>query len=78
MYVEISVLCTILHILKGAIHGVERGMKDESRLFNAFVVIFVLIYLKSMQRVTITVKKSTGGFQFDYATYWILTIKVVT
>ena len=78
MYVEISVLCTILHILKGSIQGVERGMKDESRLFNAFVVIFVFIYLKSMQRVTITVKKSTGGFQFDYATYWILTIKVVT
>ena len=35
----------------------------------------VFIYLKSMQPVTITVKKSTGGFQFDYATYWVLTGK---
>ena len=25
------------------------------------------IYLKSMQPLTITVKKSTGGFLFDYA-----------
>ena len=24
------------------------------------------IYLKSMQPITITVKKSTGGFRFDY------------
>ena len=38
----------------------------------------VFIYLKSIQLVTITVKKSTGGFPFDYATYWILTVKVVT
>ena len=38
----------------------------------------VFIYLKSMQPVTITVKKSTGGFPFDYATYWVLTLKVVT
>ena len=37
----------------------------------------VFIYLKSMQLVTITVKKSTGGFRFDYATYWVLTVKVV-
>ena len=36
------------------------------------------IYLKSMQQVTITVKKSTGGFRFDYATYWDLIVKVVT
>ena len=38
----------------------------------------VFIYLKLMQRVSIIVKKSTGGFWFDYATYWILTVKVVT
>ena len=31
-----------------------------------------------MQPVTITVKKSTGGFPFDYATYGVLTVKVVT
>ena len=36
------------------------------------------IYLKSMQPVTITVKKSTGGFLFDYATYWVFTVKLVT
>ena len=36
------------------------------------------MYLKLMQPVTITVKKSTGGFRFDYATYWNLTVKVVT
>ena len=38
----------------------------------------VFTYLKSIQPVTITVKKSTGGFLFDYATYWVLTVKVVT
>ena len=31
-----------------------------------------------MQPVIIRVKKSTGGFRFDYATYWVLTVKVVT
>ena len=31
-----------------------------------------------MQLVTITVKKSTGVSRFDYATYWVLTVKVVT
>ena len=31
-----------------------------------------------MQAVTITVKKSTGGFLFDYVAYWVLTVKVVT
>ena len=36
------------------------------------------MYLKAMQPVTITVKKSTGDFRFDYATYWNLTVKVVT
>ena len=45
----------------------------EYNYFNASVVMLVFIYLKSMQPVTITVKKSTGGFQFDYATYWVLT-----
>ena len=38
----------------------------------------VFIYLKLMQPATIIVKKSTGGFRFDYATYWVLTVKVVT
>ena len=38
----------------------------------------VFIYLKSMQLVTIKVKTSTGGSRFDYATYWVLTVKVVT
>ena len=38
----------------------------------------VFFYLKSMQAVAITVKKSTGGLPFDYATYWVLTVKVVT
>ena len=42
--------------------------------FNSFVVMLVFIYLKLMQPVTITVKKSTGGF----ATYLVLTVKVVT
>ena len=32
----------------------------------------VFIYLKSMQPVTITVKKTTGGFRFDYAFYFCL------
>ena len=36
------------------------------------------IYLKSIQPVTITVKKSTGGFRFDCATYLVFTVKVVT
>ena len=47
--------------------------------FNTSVVmlVFFFIYLKSMQPITITVKKSTGGFRFDYATYWDLTVKVV-
>ena len=38
----------------------------------------VFIYLKSMQPITIKAKKSTGGFPFDYATYCVLTVKVVT
>ena len=47
--------------------------------FNSSVVMLVFfIYLKSMQSVTIKVKKSTGGFWLDYATYWDLTVKVVT
>ena len=37
----------------------------------------VFIYLKSMQPLAFTVKKSTGGLLFDYATYWVLTVKVV-
>ena len=46
--------------------------------FNTSVVMLdFFIYLKSMQPITITVKKSTGGFRFDYATYWDLTVKVV-
>ena len=51
----------------------------EYKYFNSSLVMLVFfIYLKSMQPVTITVKKSTGGFRFDYATYWDLTVKVVT
>ena len=53
--------------------------RREYKYFNSSVVMLVFfIYLKSMQPVTITVKKSTGGFRIDYATYWILTVKVVT
>ena len=52
----------------------KRGKKNK--YFNSSVVmlVFLYIYLKLMQPVTITVKKSTGGFRFDYASYWILTI----
>ena len=73
----------MLHILNGVIHEVEpRWRTNEERktrvreykYFNSSV----FIYLKSMQPVTITVKKSTEGFPFDYATYWVLTVKVVT
>ena len=57
----------------------KRGKKRrEYKNFNSSVVMLVFIHLKSMQPVTITVKKSTGGFRFDYATYWVLTVKVVT
>ena len=65
----------MLHILNGAMHEVEPSWrsneerKGEYEYSNASVVILVFIYLKSMQPVTITVKKSTGGFWFDYATY---------
>ena len=53
--------------------------RREHKYCNASVVMLVFfIYLKSMQLVTITVKKSTGGSRFDYATYWVLTVKVVT
>ena len=84
LYVEFSVLCTMLHILNGAIHEVEPrwrtngGKKREYKYFNSSVVMLIFIYLKLMQLVTITVKKSTGGFPFDYATFWVLTVKVVT
>ena len=84
LYVEFSVLCTMLHILNGAFHKVEpRWRKNEERrteykYFNSSVVMLVFIYLKSMQPVTITVKKSTGGFRFNYATYRVITVKVVT
>ena len=53
------------------------GKKDKS-ISNSSVVKLVFIHLKSMQPVTITVKKSTGGFRFDYATYRVLIVKVVT
>ena len=39
----------------------KRGRRREYKHFNASVVMLVFIYLKSMQLVTITVKKSTGG-----------------
>ena len=74
----------MLHISNGAIHEVEprwrktRKERREYKYFDSSVVIIVFIYLKSMQPVTITVKKSNGGFRFDYATYWVLTVKVVT
>ena len=82
--IEFSVLCTMLHILNGAIHEAEpRWRTNEERktgekYFNSSVVMLVFIYLKSIQPVNITVKKSTGGFRFDYATYLVLTVKVVT
>ena len=89
LYVEFSVLWIMLHILNGAMHETEprwrsnEERKGEYKYFDASVVMLVFIYLKSMQPVTITVKKSTGGFRFDYATYsdaiyWVLTVKVVT
>ena len=74
----------MLHILNGAIHEVEpRWRTNEERKTRVYVFEFIcrsfsFIYLKSMQPVTITVKKSTGGFPLDYATYWVLTVKVVT
>ena len=74
----------MLHILSGIIHEVEpRWRRNEEgrreyKHFNASVVMLVFIYLKSMQLVTFTVKKSTGSSRFDYATYWVLTVKVVT
>ena len=55
-----------------------RKEKREYKYFNSSVVMLVFIYLKSMQPLTITVKKSNGSFLFDYATYWVLTVKVVT
>ena len=55
-----------------------RKERREYKYFNSSVVMFVFIHLKSMQPVIITVKKSTGGFRFDYATYLVLTVKVVT
>ena len=55
-----------------------RKARREYKYFNSSAVMLVLIYLKSMQPLTITVKKSTGGFLFDYATNWVLTVKVVT
>ena len=74
----------MLQILNGVIHEVEpRWRRNEEgrreyKHFNASVVMLVFIYLKSMQLVTVTVKKSTGGSRFDYATYWVFTVKVVT
>ena len=78
------ILCIMLHILNGVIHEVEPRWRRnaegrrEYKHFNASVVVLVFIHLKSMQLVTITVKKSTGGCRFDYATYWLLTVNVVT
>ena len=69
----------MLHILNGAIHEVEPRLRTtEERKTRVLVFQFIrrnvsfLIYLKWMQAVTITVKKSTGGFWFDYATYWVI------
>ena len=73
----------MLHISNGAIHEVEpreqtRKEGQEYKYFNTSVVMLVFfIYLKLMQPITITVQKSTGGFRFDYATYWDLTVKEV-
>ena len=55
-----------------------RKGRREYKYFNSSVLMLVFIYFKAMQPVTITVKKYTGGFLFDYATYWVLTVKVVT
>ena len=57
----------------------NRGKKDES--------ISILIHRRNVSFYIFEIdaacnyhsqKKSTGGFQFDYATYWVLTMKVVT
>ena len=52
--------------------------RREYKYCNASAVMLVFIYLKSMQLETIKVKTSIGGSRFDYATYWVLTVKVVT
>ena len=36
----------------------------------------MLVYIYTFE--IFAVKKSTGGFQFVYASYWVLTVKVVT
>ena len=66
----------MLHILKGQLHEVEsqdgektRKERREYKYFNSSDVMLVLLYLKSIQPVTITDKKSTGGFRVDYAIY---------
>ena len=75
----------MLHILNDAMHEAEprwrsnEERKEDHKYLNASVVMLVFIYLKSMQPVTIKVKKSTGGFRFDYATYsdaiyWVLIV----
>ena len=46
-----------------------RKERREYKHFNVSVIILVFIYLKSMQLVTITVKKTTGGSRFDYGPF---------
>ena len=47
----------------------ESMERREYKYFNVSIVILVFIYLKSMQLVTITVKKTTGGSRFDYGPF---------
>ena len=42
------------------------------------MLVFFYIFEIDAAGMTITVKTSTGGFRFDYAIYWDLTVKVVT
>ena len=73
LYVEFSCFVyTVVHFKRRNSRGRakmenKRGKKGrEYKYFNSSVVMLVFfIYLKSLQPVTITVKKSTGGFRFD-------------
>ena len=76
LYVEFSVA----HFKRRNSRGRAKMEKKQGKKGESISILMIRrnVSLKSMHPVTITVEKSIGGFRFDYAAYWVLTVKVVT
>ena len=83
--ISFCILCTMMHILKGAIHEVEpRWRTNEERnteykYFNSSVLMLVYIYTFEIYAASnYHSQKVYQWLSVDSASYWVLTVKVVT